>query len=49
MSVVDRLDVAQDERNQHAWSEVIRAGRKQSVLWAIDTAAWKQALFVALG
>jgi purine nucleosidase len=48
MSVVDRLDVAQDERNQQTWSEVIRAGRKQSVIWAIDIAGWKQALFAAL-
>ncbi len=49
MSVVDRLNVAHDERNHRTWSNVIRAARKQSVVWAINITGWKQALFAALG
>jgi len=48
MTVIDRLDVAGDERNREVWSEVLRAGRKVKVCWSIDVERWKQALFSAL-
>ncbi|HTS34157.1 MAG TPA: nucleoside hydrolase [Candidatus Solibacter sp.] len=47
MSVVDRLNVADDERNRDAWEPVIRRGRAK-VCWTIDNARWKQALYAAL-
>ncbi len=49
MTVVDRLNVANDERNQAVWSECVRRGRKAKVCWTIDTMGWKRALFSALG
>jgi purine nucleosidase len=48
MTVVDRLNVAQDERNRAVWDEVLRAGRKANVCWTVDTRRWKEALFRAL-
>jgi purine nucleosidase len=47
MSVVDRLNVADDERNRNVWAAALR-GRKAKVCWTIDNARWKQALYNAL-
>ena len=48
MTVVDRLNVANDERNQPVWGPVVRAGPKKKIFWTIDSKRWKQALFAAL-
>ena len=48
MTVVDRLDVAADQRNQAVWVDVLRQGRKVKVCWTIQTKRWKDALFSAL-
>ncbi len=48
MSIVDRLNVAEDGRNRSVWSEVTKHGRKQTVVWDMDNAGWKQALLRAL-
>ena len=48
MTVVDRLNVAGDERNLPAWGAVVRAGHKARVCWTIDAGRWKQSLFAAL-
>jgi purine nucleosidase len=48
MTIVDRLNVATDERNQPVWAEVLRAGRKIKVCWTINPKRWKEALFSAL-
>ena len=48
MTVVDRLNVAADERNQSVWADVLRQGRKAKVCWTIDTKRWKEALYAAL-
>ena len=48
MTVVDRLNVAADERNQAVWADVLRKGRKAKVCWTIDNRRWKEALFAAL-
>ena len=47
MTVVDRLNVALDERNRELWSPTV-AGRKAKIVWTINNTAWKQALFAAL-
>jgi len=47
MTVVDRLNVAGDERNQAVWAETLRHGRKAHVCWTIDTKRWKEALFLS--
>ncbi len=48
MTVVDRLNVAHDERNRHIWAASLVAERKTKVFWTIDNARWKQALYAAL-
>jgi purine nucleosidase len=47
MTVVDRLNVASDERNRAAWAPALR-GPKAKVCWSIDNGRWKEALFGAL-
>jgi len=48
MTVVDRLNVADDERNLPVWERVIRKGNKAKVCWTLDAQRWKDALFAAL-
>ncbi len=48
MTVVDRLHVAADDRNQALWAPVLNKGCKAKVCWAIETKRWKEALFSAL-
>jgi purine nucleosidase len=48
ITVVDKLNVAEDERNCSVWQAAIRGGRKANVCWEIDNARWKQALYAAL-
>jgi len=47
MTVVDRLNVAGDERNRDVWSAALRGGRAR-VCWSIDNSRWKEALYSAL-
>ena len=48
MTVVDRLNVAEDERNRETWRAAIQAGHKAKVCWTINNERWKQALYQAL-
>ena len=48
MTVVDRLNVAEDERNQAVWAPVLERKRKAKVCWTLDSRRWKEALFAAL-
>jgi purine nucleosidase len=48
MTVVDKLNVGDDERNRAVWEPAIRNSRKAKVCWTIDNARWKQALYDAL-
>ena len=48
MTVVDRLNVAQDERNRALWRAAVGAGHKANICWQIDNRRWKQALYRAL-
>jgi purine nucleosidase len=48
MTVVDRLNVAADERNRSVWELALRPERKSKVCWRIDNRRWKQALTSAL-
>jgi purine nucleosidase len=48
MTVVDRLNVAADERNRQVWAQALTDGHKAEILWAIDNERWKQALYAAL-
>jgi purine nucleosidase len=48
MTVVDRLNVAADERNRAVWADALRKRSKTRVCWTIDSRRWKEALFTAL-
>jgi purine nucleosidase len=48
MTVVDRLNVARDQRNRPTWASTLAAGHKARVFWTIDNFRWKQALYSAL-
>ena len=48
ITVVDCLNVASDERNREVWSATIAADHKATIVWSIDNARWKQALYSAL-
>ena len=48
MTVVDRLNVAHDERNRDVWAASLAGGHKAKVFWTIDNARWKQSLYAAL-
>ncbi|HET9993921.1 MAG TPA: nucleoside hydrolase [Candidatus Acidoferrum sp.] len=48
MTVVDRLNVAGNERNRRIWEPLLNRGIKTKVPWTIDNARWKQSLYAAL-
>jgi hypothetical protein len=48
MTVVDRLNVAADERNQAAWADVLKKNSKAKVCWTLDNRRWKETLLSAL-
>jgi len=48
MTVVDRLNVAENERNHDVWAASLATGHKTKVIWTIDNVRWKQALYAAL-
>ena len=48
MTVVDRLNVAGDDRNRLVWQAALADKNKAKVCWTIDNARWKQALYRAL-
>jgi purine nucleosidase len=49
MTVVDRLNVAGNERNRVVWAPLLSKEPNASVCWEIDIARWKQLLYRALG
>jgi inosine-uridine nucleoside N-ribohydrolase len=49
MTVVDRLNVAADDRNRPVWAELLSKGPNAKVCWTIDTKKWKEMLVRALG
>ena len=48
MTVVDKLNLADDARNAAVWREVMANPVKPSVCWALDAARWKNLLFQLL-
>lgn len=48
MTVVDQLNVADDERNAPLWETLIERGRNVEVCWKIDVPKWKQLLYSVL-
>ncbi len=48
MTVVDRLNVSDDDRNQRVWSETRSRAKKTEICWKLDVTGWKRALKQAL-
>src|SRR5713226_5730131 len=48
MTVVDRLNVADNDHNRVVWAPILERGRKAKIYWTIDNKRWKQALYSAL-
>jgi purine nucleosidase len=48
MTVVDRLNVAADDRNQPVWAPVLENNRKAKICWTLNNERWKASLFAAL-
>jgi len=48
MTVVDRLNVAADERNRELWRQQIAAQRKARIDWRIENRRWKNLLYELL-
>lgn len=48
MTVVDRLNVAGDQRNQAVWTDLLGKGFRTKVCWTIDVERWKAVLYSAL-
>ena len=48
MTVVDRLNVATDDRNRAVCTPVLHQEHKTKVCWSIDTKRWKEALLSSL-
>ena len=48
MTVVDRLNVASDARNQALWAPVLEKKCKARVYWTMDNHRWKESLLNAL-
>ncbi len=48
MTVVDRLNIAGNDRNHAIWKRALDGGRKAEICWTIDVPRWKQALYAAL-
>ena len=48
MTVLDRLNVASNERNRDVWADLLAKGVKTKVCWSIDTRRWKESLYAAL-
>jgi purine nucleosidase len=48
MTLVDRLNVAGNERNREVWKPLLDRVPRVRICWTIDNARWKQALYGAL-
>lgn len=48
MTVVDRLGVSHDERNQATWSTLLASPPNASICWELDVAGFKEMLYKAL-
>jgi len=48
VTVVDRLNVAGDERNRHLWAWALKGQIRARICWTLDIEGWKAALYAAL-
>ncbi|MCY3914443.1 MAG: nucleoside hydrolase [Chloroflexi bacterium] len=48
MTVVDKLNLADDERNAPVWRELLSTANKPSICWEVDAVRWKTLLYQLL-
>ncbi len=49
MTVIDKLNVTHDERNQDTWRDILSADKtKPSICWELDAQGWKDLLYSLL-
>ena len=48
MTVVDRLNVAEDPRNRNTWADALEKNVRATVCWTLNVEAWKAAVMEAL-
>ena len=48
MTIVDKLNVAEDERNRTVWVPLLEKKKKAKVCWAMNNPRWKETLFRTL-
>jgi purine nucleosidase len=48
MTVVDRLNVAEDSRNRDTWAHALKRQSKAHICWSLDIPGWKAALYSSL-
>ena len=48
MTVVDRLNVANDDRNRTTWSKLLACEPNATICWEIDISRWKKLLYSSL-
>ena len=48
MTIVDKLNVADDERNRTVWAPLLEKKKKAKVCWAMNNPRWKETLFRTL-
>ena len=48
MTVIDRLNVSEDDRNRSTWEQAHHGARKAKICWEIDNQRWKRALLQSL-
>ena len=45
MTLVDKLNVADDDRNREIWRDALQVARKPLICWALDASRWKALLY----
>lgn len=48
MTLVDRLNIADDPRNRRVWSEALQCGTRPTICWKLDVRRWKSLIVEAL-
>lgn len=48
MTVIDRLNVAHDERNRDVWRDILDSKIKSTICWELDAKRWKEQLYQLL-
>jgi purine nucleosidase len=48
MTVIDKLNVAHDDRNRNTWRDILASGVKPTICWELHAQRWKDLLYQLL-